>query len=237
MPKKAIDYSKAVIYKICCKDLKVTDVYVGSTTNLAQRRSSHKTACTKENDKSYNSPVYRFIRDKGGFDNWEVIKIQDVECTCSDDLLKIERECLERLGATLNKQVPGNQIGKSKKEYRKEYREANKTEIVEKENRYYETNKTEILEKKKQYYDKNKDKIREQRKEYHKANRDEILEKKKQYRQDNKTEISEKKKQKVTCDCGLLVNKCNLARHRSSKKHQYYLLLTIALTDLANQTE
>ena len=56
MPKKAIDYSNAVIYKICCKDLKVTDVYVGSTTNLAQRRSKHKYVCNNEKIKIIISP-------------------------------------------------------------------------------------------------------------------------------------------------------------------------------------
>ena len=41
MPKTPIDYSKACIYKICCKDVEIVDVYVGSTTNLIQRRKSH----------------------------------------------------------------------------------------------------------------------------------------------------------------------------------------------------
>ena len=108
MPKKAIDYSNAIIYQICCKDLSVKDVYVGSTTNLAQRRSRHKSNCTNENSRGYTYPVYRFIREHGGFDNWEVIKVQDAEVTCAEDLHKIERGCMERLGATLNKKF---QIG------------------------------------------------------------------------------------------------------------------------------
>ena len=147
MPKTPIDYSKAVIYKICCKDLKVTDVYVGSTTNLIERRRLHKSACHSENGKKYNYPVYRFIREHGDWDNWEVIKVQDVVCNCSDDLLKIERECLERLGATLNTQVPGNQIGKSKKEYDKVYRDANREKIIKQTKEYRDTNKIEIAQK------------------------------------------------------------------------------------------
>ena len=174
MPKKAIDYSNAVIYKICCKDLKVTDVYVGSTTNLAQRRSKHKYVCNNEKNKDYNIPVYRFIREHNGWDNWEVVKVQDAACTCNDDLLKIERECLERLGATLNKEVPG----RSRKEYEKEYNEVNK------------------------------DRIREQRKEYREANKD---------------TIREKAKVKVTCECGSVVTKCNIAVHHKSKKHQAFI--------------
>lgn len=107
MPRTPVDYSKAVIYKICCKDLSVKDVYVGSTTKLSTRRSSHKSACNNEKSFEHNTPVYRFIRTHGGFCNWEVIKVQDAPVTCSEDLWKIERECIERLGATLNSVIPG----------------------------------------------------------------------------------------------------------------------------------
>ena len=34
MPRKEIDYSKTVIYKIVCNDLNVKDVYVGHTTDF-----------------------------------------------------------------------------------------------------------------------------------------------------------------------------------------------------------
>jgi hypothetical protein len=42
MPKKNIDYSKTVIYKICCKDLSISNLYIGNTTNLVKRRYQHK---------------------------------------------------------------------------------------------------------------------------------------------------------------------------------------------------
>ena len=38
MTLKKIDYSKLVVYKIVCNDLRVTDLYVGSTTNIEQRK-------------------------------------------------------------------------------------------------------------------------------------------------------------------------------------------------------
>ena len=75
------------------------------------------------------------------------------------NLLKIERACMERLGATLNKQVPGQ----SDKEY-------------------YKANKTEIARKQKEY-----------------------------------------KQVKVTCECGSVVSKNNIATHRKSKKHQDFI--------------
>ena len=57
MPKTPIDYSKACIYKICRKDIEIKEVYVGSTTNLIQRRKGHKTRCNNGKSKGHNSPV------------------------------------------------------------------------------------------------------------------------------------------------------------------------------------
>jgi hypothetical protein len=170
MPKKAMNYSNACVYKICCQDLKVTDVYVGSTTNLVKRRNLHKSVCNNESHKSYNTPVYQFIREYGGWNNWEVVKVQNVECNCNEDLLKLERECMERLGATLNKQVPSRSKGECHKSY-------------------YEEHKTE----------------------------------RKAYYEEHKTEIAEKAKEKVTCQCGSIVVKSQMARHCRTIKHQKYL--------------
>lgn len=46
-----------------------------------------------------------------------------------------------------------------------------------------------------------------------------LLEKKRQYYQNNKVAISEKQKIRVICECGELVNKHHISRHRKSKKH------------------
>jgi predicted GIY-YIG superfamily endonuclease len=43
MPKNATNYSKTIMYQICCKDLLVTEKYVGHTTNFTQRKRQHKT--------------------------------------------------------------------------------------------------------------------------------------------------------------------------------------------------
>ena len=39
MPRKAIDYSRTIIYKIVCNDLNVEECYVGSTTDFSKRKS------------------------------------------------------------------------------------------------------------------------------------------------------------------------------------------------------
>ena len=65
MPKTQTDYSRTIIYKICCKDVSITDIYIGHTTNFTQRKKSHKATCYRINDKKYNSYVYEFIRNNG----------------------------------------------------------------------------------------------------------------------------------------------------------------------------
>ncbi len=82
MPKKDMDYCKMVIYKICCEDLNITDIYVGHTCNLVKRRCQHKTLCNNKKDKHHNLKVYQFIRANGGWDNWDVIEID--KCPCLD---------------------------------------------------------------------------------------------------------------------------------------------------------
>ena len=68
---------------------------------------------------------------------------------------------------------------------------------------------------KKQYYQANQDKILEQKKQYRQANQDKILEQNKQYR--------DKQREKIVCECGAVIRRDSLARHRRSKKHQQWL--------------
>ena len=155
--KMPLNYQNSVIYKICCKDPVIKDIYVGSTTSFKRRMSNHKSICNNEKSNDYNLPVYRFIRDNGGFDNWSVVKIRDVCCKDKYDLEAEERKEFEKLGATLNSQYPQRRM--------KEYREDNKEIIKKKDKVYYEDNKNEILEKAKEYREKNREKILEKKKE------------------------------------------------------------------------
>ena len=155
MPKKPMDYSKACIYKIACKDPNITDVYVGSTTNLAKRRYRHKSNCNNLNSSKYNLNVYQFIRDHGGFDNFEIIKLENFPCASFEELAKQERQWLEELGATLNKLVPS----RTTSEYKKQYYQDNQDKICEYGKQYHQQNRYKILERKKQRYEQNREKF------------------------------------------------------------------------------
>lgn len=102
MPKALTDYNTAVIYRIVCRDLSITDTYVGSTTHLDQRRRQHKKSCRDPSDKDYSLPVHAFIRSHGNFDNWDVVLVESYPCANKELLHARERFHLEQLRATLN---------------------------------------------------------------------------------------------------------------------------------------
>ena len=65
---------------------------------------------------------------------------------------------------------------------------------------------------------------RECLKQYRLEYKDKIAEQNKQYRREHKDKIAEQKSErnkiKMTCDCGCVITKINLTRHKRSKNHQ-----------------
>ena len=139
MPKVEMDYSKTIIYKIVCKDVNIKDLYVGHTTNFIKRKHRHKHCCTNQQSTKYNYYVYKFIRENGNWDNWDMIEIEKYNCNDKLEACKRERHWFEELKASLNKQIPSRT--------RKEYYIENKDKIAEKQKEYYIDNKAKIVEK------------------------------------------------------------------------------------------
>ena len=67
------------IYKLACKNPSIKEIYVGSTKNLRVRKSQHKHHCNNNND----FMVYQFIRNNGGFNNFDIIQLEQVEFNTS----------------------------------------------------------------------------------------------------------------------------------------------------------
>jgi len=235
-----VDYSKALVYKLCCNDTDITDIYIGSTTNMKARKSSHKTNCNTPTNKLYNVKVYQFIRDNGGFENWSMVLVDYVDVNNKQELLKKEREYTDKLKSTLNSNIPARTVKewytdnketiqeyyinnkekileyqKENKEKIKEYQKENKEKIKEYQKEYYINNKETLLE----YQKENKEKIKEQKKEYYINNKEKFLE----YQKENKEKIKEQKKEyqntDIKCECGCIITRNNLYKHRKSKKH------------------
>ena len=100
MPKNVINYNNTIIYKLCCNDLSVKDIYVGHTTNFTKRKAAHKHSTNNPTDPLYDTFKYNFIRNNGGFENWSMIEIIKTVCFDVNDACKIERQYIEQLSAT-----------------------------------------------------------------------------------------------------------------------------------------
>lgn len=106
MPRQA-NYANMVIYKLVCKDPSITDMYIGHTSNFTKRKYFHKRACENPEASGYNSYVYHFIRATGGWDNWDMVLLEQYRaCTSKLDARKREREWFDALKPTLNDIAP-----------------------------------------------------------------------------------------------------------------------------------
>jgi hypothetical protein len=183
-------------YRIVCKDLEIKDCYIGSTKNLERRIADHRFNCNSEKSKSYNLNVYQFIRNNGGWKNWNIILIDKLEYDDKINCLKKERELIELYTSNLNKNIPIITYHEYKK--------------------YYNNNKEKMKEYQKKYQKENKEKI----KEYREENKEKIKENRKEYREENKEKIKENRKVKICCNvCNCSILKNNISIHNKSKKH------------------
>jgi len=106
MSKAEIDYSNTIIYKITCKDISVTDVYVGHTTNFVQRKHAHKQSCNNNKSVNHTCKIYEVIRSNGGWNNWKMEIINFFNCKDHYEARKKEQEYFITLNATLNSIEP-----------------------------------------------------------------------------------------------------------------------------------
>jgi hypothetical protein len=191
---KMVNYENGMIYKLCCKDPTVKDIYIGSTTNFRLRKNCHKSRCNNEkNNKYYNLNVYKFIRDNGNWKNWNMVLVDEVKCKSKLELHKKEREWFDKLNATLNCDKPN----RTKKEWT-------------------ENNKEKIKKQKKEWREKNNEKIKIKSKEWREKNNEKIKAYNKEWRKNNK--------EKIICECGTILLKNNLNRHKKiSEKHLQYV--------------
>ena len=197
------NYTESMIYKLCCKDTTIEEIYIGSTINFSRRKACHKITCNDISQIGYNEKKYKFIRDNGGWDNWDMILIAKVNCNDRLELRKKEREYMEEYNPSLNINKAQREE-EEKKEYIKEFHKTNKEKILIRNKEWYENNKLKILIRNKERYKTNK----EEKKKYDK-----------EYYETNKEEIRDKAKVKVSCECGAIVRKSDITRHYKSKKH------------------
>ena len=113
------------VYSIQCKDKEVKDLYIGSCKNYRKRYNRHN-----EDYKNSNFNVYQFIRQNGGWDNWEFIVEVKTDDLSKEDRLILEQVYIDLLEPSLNsKNAFGWDMERKKnndKNYKKEYRNTDK---------------------------------------------------------------------------------------------------------------
>jgi hypothetical protein len=71
----------------------------------------------------------------------------------------------------------------------------------------------------KKYYNENKDEINEKIKLYYENNKDKVKERKKQYDEKNKDKKKEYAREKITCECGIILCRDSLSKHKKRIFH------------------
>ena len=181
--------------------------YYGSTTNMIKRKYNHKIKYNSwvKNGRpinNYNKCSSVHILDNG---DWRMDKIEEV----IGELWEAKKKEAEYIknNDCVNIRIENRTL--------KEYYNDNREVILEKKKKYRILNIDKISEKNKEYRILNKDKISEKNKEIYNLNKDKILKKQKEYYNKNKESIYKK----ITCECGALITKHGLSRHRKTNKH------------------
>lgn len=92
MPKKRVDYSNTVFYKIKCLDNSISKQFSGYTTNLVQRKYALKQMCTNPTNSKYEGEFSKIIRENGGWSNWTLEIIEVRNCGSHTEAKSIEQQ-------------------------------------------------------------------------------------------------------------------------------------------------
>ena len=154
------NYSNSSIYKLCCNNTEIKNIYIGSTTIFKDRKHKHKYSCNNPNDTHYNQHLYKFIRENNGWDAFDMIEIERYNATDKRNLETRERHWIEVLKPTLNMTIPT----RTKHEYDKYYYQVNKEDLILKKKEYYINNRESIIAQNKERYVNNKETLLKQQK-------------------------------------------------------------------------
>lgn len=189
-------YSNGKIYRLVNN---VDDeIYVGSTIQpLAKRKGGHQVTAKRKPLQN----VYSHL-SKIGWENVEIVLIENYPCNSKDELERRERYWIDELKPSLNKVVPTrtstewyDENKDTIKAKNKAYRETHKQEIAEQKKQYREDNKEKIFQAKKEYRERNKEALSQKHKEYREKNKEALAKQRKEYREKNKEILKEKAKQ------------------------------------------
>lgn len=175
MPRIPNDFTKEMMfYIIKCNNLELTDVYIGSTFNFTNRKSEHKKKSTHHHYK-----IYQYIRENGGWDNFNMTLIERRICRDMLEARQYEQHLIEQHKSSLNT------IKAFRKETKKEADHLTYLKYAE-----------QYKEKHNKYYTENEDTIKAYQKQYRLEHIDTQQNYNKEYRLKNLTELRESERKR-----------------------------------------
>jgi len=172
-----IDYSITPVYfyRFVCNDPNIINMYVGSSINLTDRKTHHKSACNNPNSNNHHLLVYKTIRDNGGWTNWRMLEIEHKIVKDKTEANQCEQYWIEFYNAQMNMIKATINI----QEYQREYYEQRR----DKYNReYYEQHRDKYNAYNREYYEQHRDKYNAKNREYKKQHREQINAYQREYR-------------------------------------------------------
>jgi len=185
------DYQKGKIYKLFSVSNEDL-IYYGSTIRTLNKRLG-------EHIKDYKNNRGCTSRKVIAAGDYKIELIEEYPCANTTELERREGE-YTKANKCVNQKIPGRT--------RKEYKEDNKEKIAKQKKIWNENNKEAVTEQRKKYYENNKEAIAERVKKWRENNKEKIAEKQNAYG-----------KVKVTCECGCIIRRDSLAKHKKSNKH------------------
>jgi hypothetical protein len=203
------DYKDSKIYKITCNVSGLT--YYGSTTqSISKRMGQHRSDFKKNRGVCTSKLVLA-----GG--NYDYCLVEKCPCDDKSELHRRERFYIET-NECVNSLIPGRTPKENieyQKEYQKEYRAENKEISIEYQKEYRAENKERSIEYQKKYRAENI----EYQKKYKAKNKEKNIEYQKKYKAENIDKLKSKACVKITCECGCIIRKSCIARHKKTQKH------------------
>lgn len=205
-------YEKAKVYKLI--DNTNGNIYIGSTCSpLCKRLSYHKTDFSKwKNGKHHYISSFKILENN----DYDIILLEECPCENNEQLRMKERQWIDNLDCVNIKKPYTSK--EEKKQIEKEWINKNIDKVKIWKKNYEKSDKCQ------QYRKKYKEDNKEQSKEYYIQYYKNIGQKQKQdYYIINKEKIQQYKSEKITCECGSIIQRGGKALHSKSKKHQAYL--------------
>jgi len=124
--------------------------YVGSSSNMKQRRRAHKSDCFNTNSPRHHLKLYKTIREHGGFDEFKFIELGYAKQITLNDAHIIEEHYRQNLMSNLNT----NRCRLTYQERLENMKQEYHLDKGAKKKLYYQANKERLKENSKKRYHK-----------------------------------------------------------------------------------